>query len=110
MASESDRRIQLRESIHELVVNAAARRCVTPAALVSMVVYDYLRTCGELDASPVSKAKSVTHVSKPKATYTPSVWDDDDDDDELANYKPDMLTPEEVLAEGIDLGGFNLDD
>lgn len=48
MTDTADRRIQLRESIHQLVVKAASARCVTPAALVSMVMYDYLRECGEL--------------------------------------------------------------
>ncbi len=55
MASD-DRRIQLREGIHQLVAAAAAARCVSPASLVSVVMYDYLRTCGELTVTLVPKS------------------------------------------------------
>lgn len=65
MASD-DRRIQLRESIHQLVTSAAASRCVSPAALVSMVMYDYLRNCGEL--IPITTViEPDTHAPKPRA-------------------------------------------
>tara|TARA_R110000868_G_scaffold348997_1_gene610178 strand:- start:249 stop:506 length:258 start_codon:yes stop_codon:yes gene_type:complete len=42
MAEISDRRIQLRESIHQMVVSAANARGVSPASFVSMVVYEHL--------------------------------------------------------------------
>lgn len=68
MANESDRRVQLRESIHEMVTSAAARRGVSPAAFISMLVYDHLRTCGELN-TPVAPA--------PKKSVTPQYLDPD---------------------------------
>ncbi len=75
MATELDRRIQLRESIHELVVAAAARRCVTPASLVSMVMHSYLKSEGELIAP-----KPITKVTKPAPAYNRSVWDDEEEE------------------------------
>lgn len=54
--SEQDRRIQLREDMHALVARAAAKRCVTPAALISVVMYSYLREQGDLDAPQAQPA------------------------------------------------------
>lgn len=71
MADNTDKRIQLREGIHLLVVSAAARRCVSPAALISMVMYDYLRTSGELDANPPVSVQSVPATPKPVASSDP---------------------------------------
>ncbi len=83
MSESLDRRIQLRESIHQMVVSAATARCVSPAALVSMVVYDYLRNCGELELSitPPSHPKP---ASKPKEDLKAVVtaWLDEEEDDE----------------------------
>ena len=102
MASEADRRIQLRESIHELVVMSAARRCVTPAAFVSMVMYAYLKAEGELDLpKSAAKSKPITKVisDAPECLSTSDMlamgiklpsdvataWGDDDDDEEEFN-------------------------
>ena len=68
MNDNADRRIQLRESIHQLVVKAANARCVTPAALVSMVMYDYLRERGELTVVTQVSTTPPLHP-KPSTTY-----------------------------------------
>ena len=56
MTEIADRRIQLKESVHTLVATAARARGVSPAALVSVVLYEYLRERGELQAQPAPAA------------------------------------------------------
>jgi hypothetical protein len=72
--AELDRRIQLRENVHEVVVAAAQRRGVPASSLVSIAVYEYLRNCGELGVT------SVTNKPKPKP-YVASTWVDDEDEE-----------------------------
>lgn len=78
--ADIDRRIQFRESVYNNITKAADRRGVTPAAYVSMIVYDALREAGELDLT-ATPAKSVTTV-KPAAVFDDAyraAWLDEDD-------------------------------
>lgn len=71
MADTPDKRIQLRESIHQLVVSAAAARCVTPASFIAMVVYDYLQARNEL----YSTGQGATHAEPSGAPAASPVED-----------------------------------
>ena len=84
MSDNADRRIQLRESIHQLVVSAANARCVSPAAFVSMVVYDYLAARNETVIAPIAApAKTMpTKMSDARRADMARIWGDEDDDDD----------------------------
>ena len=71
MADNTDKRIQLRESVRQMVVSAAARRCVSPAAFISMVMYDYLRASGEVDMTTPVSVQSVPVTSTPVSSNDP---------------------------------------
>lgn len=78
MAEFSDRRIQLRESIHQMVVSAADARGVSPAAFVSMVVYEHLAA---RSIHPVTIPSHSENTPAPdKHTKTRATWGIADDD------------------------------
>lgn len=66
MTDNPDKRIQLRENIHQLVVSASNRRGSTPASFVSHVIYEYLRNCGELELSSNPPVTTVIPPARPK--------------------------------------------
>lgn len=106
MSSDHEVRFRLPQNLHKKWSDAAAVRNLSLKAFISSAVSGVLIQTGELNPVTevsairgVSAAKPVTEVIKPKPPAV--VWDDDE---------PDMLTPEEMLTEGIDLGGVDLDD
>lgn len=100
MTEPADRRVQLRESIHQLVVYWSERRGITPAALVSVAVYEYLRTCGELNVTPVTTTKppaAPTPAPARKPALTGNPWLDDEDDAPAPkrNFSPKSTWPDD---------------
>ena len=124
MTDVSDRRIQLRESVHQVVTRAANARGVTPAAFVSMVIYEYLRDRGELDGiqsattTPPVGAKTITSVTQPdpvplRATIShedvAAAWADyDDDEDDTPRIDLSKMRPTPVLD--VDAAMSDLED
>lgn len=77
----SDRRIQVKDGLYNLLVAAAARRFVSPSAFASMVLAAYLKTEGELAPTLADEAKPMLTRASLPSKETLAAWEDDDEDD-----------------------------
>lgn len=111
MTEPTDRRVQLRESIHQLVAYWSECRGITPAAFVSVAVYEYLRTCGELNVTPVT-------TTKPPAAPTPArksppaknPWLDDEEGEKPKPVAKPTYDPKAVALDWADDDGDGEED
>jgi len=103
MNDTADRRVQLRDSIHKMVIYWSERRGISPAAFVSVAIYEYLRSCGELTDIPVTGVTPPPAPKKPdlppkvltkedRASVVAAWSEDDDDEDDIPSYTPSPAT------------------